>query len=89
MNGKLKVLSLSKEVSGLREKKNYTDTVIHFRDLHNHTITLKNGKEYILSIQALSIEAESLLLEADLWKEGDEEDKPATITELRFYIGKS
>ena len=32
MTGKLKVLSLSKEIEGLKEKKSYTDVNIHFRD---------------------------------------------------------
>jgi hypothetical protein len=75
MTGKLKVLSLSQEIEGLKAKKSYIDAVIHFRDYNNHTLTLKNKKEYILSIQALSVEAESLLF-----------DKPhPIITELRFW----
>ena len=67
MTGKLKVLSLSQEIEGLKEKKSEIDVVLHFRDLHNHTLTLKNKKEFILSIQALSVESESLLLEGDIW----------------------
>ena len=69
MTGKLKILSLSKDMKGLKEKKIYEDVVIHFRDLYNHTITLKNKKGFIVSIQAVSIEADSLLLEADIAKE--------------------
>ena len=49
MTGKLKVLSLSQEIEGLRAKKSEIDVVIHFRDYNNHTLTLKNKKEYILS----------------------------------------
>jgi hypothetical protein len=86
MTGKLKVLSLSQEIEGLKEKKSEIDVVLHFRDLHNHTLTLKNKKEFILSIQALSVESESLLLEGDIWieVEGDDTLKPI-ITELRFW----
>ena len=86
MTGKLKVLSLSQEIEGLRAKKSEIDVVIHFRDYNNHTLTLKNKKEYILSIRALSIEAESLLLEGDIWTEvvGDGTQKPI-IKELRFW----
>ena len=85
MTGKLKVLSLSKEIEGLKEKKSYIDVNIHFRDLHTHTITFNNKKEYILHIQALSVEAESLLIEGDLWTSEDDTSKGGTITELRFW----
>ena len=86
MTGKLKVLSLSQEIEGLKEKKSEIDVVLHFRDLHNHTLTLKNKKEFILSVQALSVEAESLLLEGDIWIETEGEDAPKhIITELRFW----
>jgi len=86
MTGKLKVLSLSQEIEGLKEKKSEIDVVLHFRDLHNHTLTLKNKKEFILSVQALSVEAESLLLEGDIWIETEGDDAPKhIITELRFW----
>ena len=86
MIGKLKVLSLSQEIEGLKEKKSEIDVVLHFRDLHNHTLTLKNKKEFILSVQALSVEAESLLLEGDIWIETEGDDAPKhIITELRFW----
>ena len=86
MTGKLKVLSLSQEIEGLKEKKSEIDVVLHFRDLHNHTLTLKNKKEFILSVQALSVEAESLLLEGDIWNETEGDDAPKhIITELRFW----
>ena len=61
MTGKLKVLSLSKEIEGLKEKKSYIDVNIHFRNLNHHTMTLNNKKEYILEITATSIEADSLM----------------------------
>ena len=32
MTGKLKVLSLSQEIEGLKEKKSEIDVVLHFRD---------------------------------------------------------
>ena len=85
MTGKLKVLSLSKEIEGLKAKKSYTDVNIHFRDLHNHTLTLKNKKEYILEIASTSIEANSLLIEGDVWTDGEEEWRAGTIFEFRFY----
>ena len=85
MTGKLKVLSLSKDIEGLKEKKSEVDVVLHFRDLNTHTMTLKNKKEYILHIQALSVEAESLLIEGDLWTSEDDASQGGTITELRFW----
>ena len=90
MIGKLKILSLSKGIKGLKEKKIYEDTVIHFRDLYNHTITLKNKKEFIVSIQAVSIEADSLLLEGDIEEEdtytGEGVSKNThSMAELRFW----
>ena len=93
MIGKLKVLSLSKEIEGLKEKKSYTDVNIHFRNLHNHTMALKNKKEYILEITATSIEADSLLIEGDVWThsniakatDGKEELKSGTIFEFRLF----
>ena len=84
MTGKIKVLSLSKEVEGLKENKSYTDVNIHFRDLHNHTMTLKNKKEYILEIAATTIEAESLQIEGDVWTNGEEEWRAGTVFEFRF-----
>ena len=84
MTGKLKVLSLSKEVEGLKEKKVYQDVNIHFRDSHTHTLTLKNKKEYVLEITATSIEAESLLIEGDIWTNGEEQWRAGTVFEFRF-----
>ena len=91
MTGKLKVLSLSKDIEGLKEKKVYQDVNIHFRDSHTHTLTLKshailrNKKEYVLEITATSIEAESLMIEGDVWTNGEEEWRAGTIFEFRFY----
>ena len=85
MTGKLKVLSLSKEIEGLKEKKVYQDVNIHFRDSHSHTLTLKNKKEYVLEIAATSIEAESLLIEGDVWTDGEEQWRAGTIFEFRFW----
>lgn len=85
MTGKLKVLSLSKEIAGLKEKKSYTDVNIHFRNLDHHTMTLNNKKEYILEITATSIEADSLMIEGDVWTGGEEEWRAGTIFEFRFY----
>ncbi len=91
MTGKLKVLSLSKEIEGLKEKKVYQDVNIHFRDSHTHTLTLKSHairrdkKEYVLEITAMSIEAESLMIEGDVWTSGEEQWRAGTIFEFRFY----
>ena len=85
MTGKLKVLSLSKDIEGLKEKKSYIDANIHFRNLHHHTMTLNNKKEYVLEITAMSIEAESLMSEGDVWTDGEEEWRAGTIFEFRFY----
>ena len=84
MIGKLKVLSLSKDIEGLKEKKVYQDVNIHFRDLYAHTLTLKNKKEYVLEITATSIEAESLMIEGDVWINGEEEWRAGTVFEFRF-----
>tara|TARA_B100000287_G_scaffold27354_1_gene26023 strand:+ start:1682 stop:1951 length:270 start_codon:yes stop_codon:yes gene_type:complete len=84
MTGKLKVLSLSKDIEGLKEKKVYQDVNIHFRDLYAHTLTLKNKKEYVLEITATSIEAESLMIEGDVWVNGEEEWRAGTVFEFRF-----
>ena len=85
MTGKLKVLSLSKDIEGLKEKKSYMDANIHFRNLHHHTMTLNNKKEYVLEITATSIEADSLMIEGDVWTNGEEEWRAGTIFEFRFY----
>ena len=85
MTGKLKLLSLSKDIEGLKEKKVYQDVNIHFRDLYAHTLTLKNKKEYILEITATSIEADSLMIEGDVWISGEEEWRAGTIFEFRFW----
>ena len=85
MTGKLKVLSLSKEIEGLKEKKSYIDVNIHFRNLNHHTMLLNNKKEYILEITATSIEADSLMIEGDVWTNGEEEWRAGTIFEFRFY----
>tara|TARA_R100000315_G_scaffold59415_1_gene35186 strand:+ start:396 stop:680 length:285 start_codon:yes stop_codon:yes gene_type:complete len=84
MTGKLKVLSLSKEIEGLKEKKVYQDVNIHFRDLHTHTLTLNDKKEYVLEITATTIEAESLQIEGDVWTNGEEEWRAGTVFEFRF-----
>jgi hypothetical protein len=48
-------------------------------------MTLKNKKEYILEITATSIEADSLMIEGDVWTSGEEEWRAGTIFEFRFY----
>ena len=91
MTGKLKILSLSKDIEGLKAKRSYINANIHFRDSHSHTLTLKshairrNKKEYVLEIAATSIEAESLLIEGDIWTSGEEQWRAGTIFEFRFY----
>tara|TARA_B100000287_G_scaffold107455_1_gene99676 strand:+ start:261 stop:542 length:282 start_codon:yes stop_codon:yes gene_type:complete len=88
MNGNLKVLEVSTDSFILKRKRTYKNVNIHFRDYNTHTLTLSRGKlkgeEIILNIQGVSIEAESLLIEADAWLESDEKQIPK-ILELRFY----
>jgi hypothetical protein len=48
-------------------------------------MTLKNKKEYVLEITATSIEADSLMIEGDVWTDGEEEWRVGTIFEFRFY----
>ena len=48
-------------------------------------MTLNNKKEYILEITATSIEADSLMIEGDVWTNGEEEWRAGTIFEFRFY----
>ena len=81
MTGKLKIQSLLKnigyvrldsperkaDIKGLKEKKVYQDVNIHFRNLHEHTMTLKDKKEYILEVNSISVEADSLLMEGAVW----------------------
>jgi hypothetical protein len=90
MTGTLKVLH-SHKTFFLKEKRTYNNVDIHFRDLHSHTLKLSNGKVAVIYIQAITIEAESMLIEADGYNEGKEpapagyEDVPSILLELRFY----
>jgi len=81
MKGNLKVIEVSKKSFLLKEKRTYKNVNLHCRDYNSHTLKLSNGKEVILSIYGMSIEANSLLLEAD----GCIAEEPATMLELRFY----
>ena len=81
MNGNLKVSRVSRTKFLLKEKRMYKNVNIHFRDNDSHTLKLSNGKEVILTFNAMTIEAESLFLEADGWIA---EETP-TMLQLRFY----
>jgi hypothetical protein len=91
MTGDLKALGVSTDNFLLKQKKIYRNASIHFRDFHNHTVKLSDGKSFTFFISALSIEANSLLLEGDGFREGDEpspdgyEDAAPVMLELRFY----
>lgn len=88
MTGNLKVLGVSSDNFPLKEKRTYKNVNIHFRDLHNHTVKLSNGKSFVLSISALSIESDSLLMEGDGFKGEYSTDAVNTLPvmlELRFY----
>lgn len=90
MTGTLKVLN-SHYTFFLKEKRTYNNVDIHFRDLHSHTLRLSNGKVAVIFIQAITIEQESMLIEADGYNEGEEpapvgySDVPSILLELRFY----
>ena len=84
MNGKIKVIEVSTDNFVLKQKRTYKNVTLHFRNNNDHTLKLSNGKEIIVSIHGLAIEAKSLLLEADTWLEGEEKPIPKLI-ELRFY----
>jgi len=90
MTGTLKVLN-SHCTFFLKERKTYNNVDIHFRDLHSHTLKLSNGKIAVIFIQAITIEAESMLIEADGYNDGEEpapvgySDVPSILLELRFY----
>jgi len=81
MKGDLKVVGVSVDTFPLKKKRTYRKVDIHFRDYDSHTLRLSNGKEVVIRVQAMSIEAESLLLEAD-GRIGEE--TPVLLT-LRFY----
>ena len=85
MKGNIKVIEASTDNFILKPKRTYKNVILHFRDYNNHTLKLSNGKEVIVNIQGLSVEAKSLLLEADAWLEDDTEEPVPTIVELRFY----
>ena len=90
MTGTLKVLN-SHYTYFLKEKRTYNKVDIQFRDLHSHTLRLSNGKVAVIFIQAITIEQESMLIEADGYNEGEEpapvgySDVPSILLELRFY----
>ena len=84
MNGNIEVIGVSTNRFILKQKRTYKNVNLHFRDNNDHTLKLSNGKEIIISIHGLAIEAESLLIEADTWLEGEEKPIPKLI-ELRFY----
>ena len=85
MKGNVKVIEVSTDNFILKPKRTYKNDILDFRDYNNHTLKLSNGKEVIVNIQGLSVEAKSLLLEADAWLEVDTEEPVPTIVELRFY----
>ena len=80
MKGNLKVVEVSKSFL-LKAKRTYKKVNIHFRDYDSHTLKLSNGKEIIICIQAMRIEADSLLLEA----EGRIKEEVPILLTLRFY----
>ena len=91
MNGNLKAMGVSHARFLLKEKRTYKDVNIHFRDIDSHTLKLSNGKEAILRFSAMTIEADSLYLEADGWLKGQQDpvtkdfSAPSTMLKLRFY----
>ena len=91
MNGNLKILKVSHPKFLLKEKKMYKNVNIHFRNYDSHTVKLSNDKEVVLRFSAMTIEADSIYLEADGWSKGQQDpvtkdfSAPSTLLNLRFY----
>jgi hypothetical protein len=73
MTGRLKVIS-SSEGKLIRAKSIHKNATIHFDSIYTHT-------------HAVTFEAESILIDAQGWREGKskEDVRNPTLLELRFY----
>jgi hypothetical protein len=85
MTGRLKVIS-SSEGKLIRAKSIHKNATIHFDSIYTHTLTLAR-KVLQIEIHAVTFEAESILIDAQGWREGKskEDVRNPTLLELRFY----
>ena len=60
MSGNIEVIEVSTDKFILKQKRTYKNVNLHFRNNNDHTLKLSNGKEIIISIHGLAIEAKSL-----------------------------
>ena len=67
MTGKVKII-VSSNTNQLKADKTWDDANIHFRDYRAHTLILNDENIYYIIIENTTIEANSLLIEADSWK---------------------
>ena len=72
MIGKIKILESSKKEI-LRPKLSADDIQLHFSGLHDHRLTINDKKKFIVSINSVTIEANSLLIIANVRKEDEAE----------------
>ena len=91
MTGKIKII-VSSDEDRISTTKKWEDSnaVIHFRDHEGHTLILDDNNIYYLLITSTTIEAESLLIEADAWKieQGKQVDKTKEAIEIEFRFNE-
>lgn len=86
MIGKIKILESSKKEI-LRPKLSADDVQLHFSGLHEHRLTISDKKKFIVAINSVTIEANSLLIIANVRKEDEVENGFSNFSdvEFRFY----
>ena len=86
MIGKIKILESSKKEI-LRPKLSANDVQLHFSSLHEHRLTINDKKKFIVTINSVTIEADSLLIIANVRKEDEAESRFSNFSdvEFRFY----
>ena len=85
MTGKVKII-VSSDEDKISTTKKWEDSSLHFRDHEGHTLILDDDNIYYLLITNTTIEAASLLVEADAWKieQGKQVDKTKEAIEIEF-----
>jgi hypothetical protein len=86
MIGKIKILESSKKEI-LRPKLSADNVQLHFSSLHEHRLTINDKKNFIVSINSVTIEADSLLIIANVRKEDETVSGFSNFSdvEFRFY----
>ena len=86
MIGKIKILESSKKEI-LRPKLSADDVQLHFSSLHEHKLTINDKKKFIVAINSVTIEADSLLIIANVRKEDEAKSSFSNFSdvEFRFY----